>query len=79
MDSIEALVRCLPESADLIRHRFWRDPEFRTVCDDYRDVVEILAKRERIGATDTERTEEYRQLAAELLAEATEMLKGSQQ
>jgi hypothetical protein len=74
MDSIEALVRSLPESADLIRRRFWRDAEFRTVCEDYRDAVEVLVRREQGGAADVERREEYRQLAAELLAEVTAML-----
>ncbi len=74
MDSIEALVRHLPESADLVRHRFCCDVEFRALCEDYRDVVEILAKRERVRAPNSERTREYQQLAAQLLADAAAML-----
>ena len=42
MDAVEALVLGLPGEADRIRRLFWRDPEFRTVCEDYRDAVEAL-------------------------------------
>ena len=76
MDPMEALVRSLPGEAERIRRRYWRDPEFRTVCEDYRDSREAAA---RFGSSDPpnlERAEEYRQLAAELLAEAAAMLKG---
>ena len=62
MDAIEALVRSLPAEADRIRRRFWRDPEFRTVCEDYRDLLLALAALET-GPS-------------ELLAEAAEALKG---
>ena len=76
MDAIEALTRSLPASGDRVRRRFWRDPEFREVCEDYRDVLEALARLEATPASDAAWAEEYRQLAAELLAEAVEMLKG---
>ncbi len=78
MDAIEAMARGLPGRADLIRRRFWRDPEFRTVCEDYRDVLEVLARLDADPAqpSDAGRAEEYRELAAELLAEAAQMLAG---
>ena len=76
LDAMEALVRSLPASAELIRRRFWRDAEFRTVCEDYRDASEALARLEADPGADAGRIEEYRQLAAELLAEAGAMLKG---
>ena len=76
MDAIEALVRSLPAEADRIRRRFWRDPEFRTVCEDYRDLLLALAALETGPSADAGRADEYRQLAAELLAEAAEALKG---
>jgi hypothetical protein len=76
LDAIEALVRRLPASADLIRRRFWRDAEFRTVCEDYRDSLEAMARFQSPDQSDPARAEEYRQLAAELLAEAGAMLKG---
>ena len=76
MDAIDALVRDLPGEADRIRWRYWRDPEFRALCEDYRDCLEAAA---RFGSSDPPspaRAEEYRQLAAELLAEAAALLKG---
>ena len=76
MDAIEAVCRSLPGSADQIRRRFWRDPEFRAVCEDYRDVLQALAKLDPSQDGNARFAEEYRQLAAELLAEAAAMLKG---
>ena len=76
MDAIEALIRDLPGEAERIRRRFWRDPEFRTVCEDYRDVVEAALRFEPPSAPNPARAEEYRQLAADLLAEAAAMLRG---
>jgi hypothetical protein len=74
VDAIEALVRSLPARADRICWLFWRDPEFRTVCEDYRDALEVLARIERADPPDPERVQEYRQLADELLAEAATLL-----
>jgi hypothetical protein len=45
------------------------------VCQDYRDCLQMLAKLEELSPPDAERAGEYRQLAAELLAEAADMLK----
>ncbi|MFL5337590.1 MAG: hypothetical protein ACJ8H8_31565 [Geminicoccaceae bacterium] len=73
MDAIEALILSLPAEGDRIRRLFWRDPEFRTVCEDYRDALEAKARYE---PRDPARAEEYRQLAVELLAEAAGRLKG---
>jgi hypothetical protein len=73
MDPIEALVRGLPGEADRIRRRYWRDEKFRTVCEDYRDCLDAMS---RFQSSDPAKAEEYRQLAAELLAEAAAMLRG---
>jgi hypothetical protein len=73
---MEAMIRSLPASAGRIRRRFWCDPEFRAVCEDYRNILEALARLEATPGSDVTWAEEYRQLAAELLAEAVEMLKG---
>ena len=76
VDAIEALIRGLPGEAARIRRRFWRDPTFREVCQDYRDIVEAAAS---FGSSDPHNralAQEYRQLAAELLVEATAMLRG---
>ena len=75
MDAIEAVCGGLPASADRIRRRFWRDPEFRTVCEDYRD-VSSAGQAGPVEDGYAGLAEEYRELAAELLAEAAAMLKG---
>lgn len=72
---MEVLARDLPADAERIRRRFWRDAEFRTVCEDYRDASEAAAMLEADPGADSGRIVEYRQLAAELLAEAGNMLK----
>jgi hypothetical protein len=77
VDAIETLVRSLPGEADRVRRLFWRDPEFRTVCEDYRDALAARRRLEPPHPADPVRVEEYRELAAELLAEAAEMLKGA--
>ncbi len=78
LDAMEALARDLPADAERIRRRFWRDAEFRTVCEDYRAASEALARLETDSGADAGRIEEYRQLAAELLAEAGIMLREGQ-
>ena len=77
MDAIEALVRGLPGEADRIRRLFWRNPE---LPDRVRGLSRLPVRRRRGSRSadppNPERAEEYRQLAAELLAEAAAMLKG---
>ena len=77
MDAIETLVRGLPGDADRIRRRYWRDSRFRMVCEDYRDCLEAAARFASSDPPSPERVEEYRELAAELLAEAAAMLRGN--
>ena len=74
MDAIETVCGSLPASAEQIRRRFWRDPEFRTVCEDYRDALQMLARLDPRQPANVLRIEEYQQVAAELLAEARAML-----
>ena len=74
MDPVRALIDSLPREAARIRRKFWHDPAFRAVCEDYRDVLETIHRLERAQPPDIERIEEYRSLARELLAEAIEML-----
>ena len=78
MDALEAVIGRLPVSTELIRRRFWRDPEFRSVCEDYRDAQEALARLERSQPPDLVLIEEYRQLTAELLTELVDLLKAAQ-
>lgn len=74
MDAITAVCRSLPARADLIRLRFWRDAEFRSLCEDCRDAIEMLAKLDPGEPTNAVRIDEYRLIAAELLAEVSLML-----
>ena len=75
MDAIEALVRSLPGESAQIRRLFWRDPDFRTICEDYRDCLDAMARFQSSDPPDLVKAEEYRQLAEELLAEAAAMLR----
>ena len=74
MDAVQALADRLPESRDCIRRRYWRDPVFRTVCDDHRDALEMLGWLEGTRPPVTAQVELYRELVSELFAEAAEML-----
>lgn len=67
MEAQEALIHELPGSAERVRRRFWRDPEFRTVCADYRDALQAAATFELHDPPDGAWAEQYRRLAAELL------------
>ncbi len=75
MEATDALLRSLPGEEEAIRRLFWRDPTFRTVCEDYRDVCDVLARLETAQPADADRLAEYRELAAELLAEASDRLR----
>ena len=74
MDALEALISQLPERAEQVRRRFWRDPGFRTVCEDYRDARQALQGLEAKLPPTAPELEEYRVLLRELLAEAIEVL-----
>ena len=79
VDALEAFISRLPKRSELIRLKFWRDPVFRTVCEDYRDMLEAMAKLEQAQPPDLRIAAEYRQLADELLAEAVGMLAREQE
>jgi hypothetical protein len=74
VDALEALISELPERAERIRRRFWRDPGFRTVCEDHRDARQALRGLEAKLPPNAPELEEYRALLRELVAEAIEML-----
>jgi hypothetical protein len=74
MKAQEALIHDLPGDAERARRQYWRDPDFRTICRDYRDALRAAAAFEALWPPELGRSEQYRRLAAELLAEATEIL-----
>lgn len=74
MDAIDAVTDALPAWGKAIRHRFWRDPEFRALCTDFRDATEAA---DRFAPSDKARSQEYREVAGELLAEVVKLLAGT--
>jgi hypothetical protein len=76
LDALQAVVDRFPEQAGRVRRRYWRDLGFRGVCDDYRDALSVVERLERTTDRPAGRLDEYRELAADLLAEMTEMITG---
>jgi hypothetical protein len=74
VDPVELLSGAMPERAGPIRRRYWRDTEFRGVCDDYRDARQALVKLEAELPASAADVAHYRELVAELLAEAMALL-----
>ncbi len=70
MPSIDLLVSRYPRHEFAIRRLYLRDPEFRAVCDDYSEVQHALEHWQAADQAVPGRTAEYRQMLAELEAEA---------
>jgi hypothetical protein len=77
-DEIEALARRFPEHASKIRRLQGRDPDFRSICDDYDDAQRALKYWEAAGQAAPERVAEYREMLAELEAEALAILEAAE-
>ena len=73
-DEIEALARRFPQHASKIRRLHARDPDFRSICDDYGLAQRALKHWEAAGQAAPERVEEYRQILKELEAEVLAIL-----
>jgi hypothetical protein len=73
-DEIRPLARRFPQHASKIRRLQARDPDFRSICDDYDDAQRALKHWEAAGQAAPERVAEYRQILAELEAEALAIL-----
>jgi hypothetical protein len=69
-DENEALARRFPQHASKIRRLRARDPDFRSICDDYDDAQRALKHWEAASQAAPERVAEYRQIVEELEAEA---------
>jgi hypothetical protein len=67
-----------PRHEFAIRRLFVRDPEFRSVCDDYGEVQRALEHWQAAARPVPERVAEYRRMLAELEAEALGMLTASE-
>jgi hypothetical protein len=73
--SIDVLVKQFPRHEFAMRRLYVRDPEFRTICDDYGAVRRALEHWQATDRTAPRRVAEYRQMLEELEAEALAMLK----
>ena len=73
-DEIETLARRFPQHASTIRRLAARDPNFRSICDDYGEAQRALKHWEAAGQAAPERVAEYRQILTELEAEALAIL-----
>ena len=70
----DALARRLPQHAATIRRLQGRDPNFRAICDDYGEALHALAYWQRAASSSPQKVREYRQVMAELEAEALAIL-----
>jgi uncharacterized protein YdcH (DUF465 family) len=77
-DSIETLACRFPQHASAIGRLQARDPNFRSICDDYVEVQRALRHWEAAGEAARERVAEYRESLKELEAEALEILEAFQ-
>jgi hypothetical protein len=73
-NEIGTLARRFPQHASKIRRLQARDPNFRSICDDYDDAQRALKHWEAVGQATPERVAEYREIVAELEAEALAIL-----
>jgi hypothetical protein len=69
VDPIELLAGEVPEQASAIRQCFRRDAGFRSICEDYRDARQVLARLETSQPRDAMEITQYRELVADLLNE----------
>jgi uncharacterized protein YdcH (DUF465 family) len=75
LPSIDRLVRRLPRHEFSIWRLYVRDPEFRSVCDDYNDVHHALERWQTADQALPERVGEYCQMLEELEVEVLAMLR----
>jgi uncharacterized protein YdcH (DUF465 family) len=69
-----SLARRFPQHAAKIRRLRARDPDFRSICDDYDDARRALKHWQAAGQAAPERVAEYREILTELEAEALAIL-----
>ena len=77
-EEIETLVCRFPEHASAIRRLGARDPNFRSICGDYAEVLRALKHWQAAGQAAPERVAEYRHSLEELEAEALAILQASE-
>jgi hypothetical protein len=73
-DGIEALARRFPQHASTIHRLQARDPDFRSICDDYGAAQRALEHWEAACQAAPERAAEFRQILEELEGEILAIL-----
>jgi hypothetical protein len=73
-NEFEALARRFPQYAPTIRRLQMRDPNFRSICDDFSAAQRALKHWEAVGQAAPEMVAEYRQIVTELEGEALAIL-----
>jgi hypothetical protein len=73
-EEIESLARRFPQYQATIRRLCACDPNFRSICDDHRDVKRALEHWEAASPEAPGMVADYRQILAELEAEAFEIV-----
>jgi hypothetical protein len=71
---IRTLAGRFPQHASKIRRLQARNPDFRSICDDYEDAWRALKHWEAAGDAAHERVAEYRQILKELEGEVLAIL-----
>jgi hypothetical protein len=71
---IRALARRFPQHASKIRRLQARDPDSRSICNDYEDAQRALKHWEAAGRAALDRVAEHRQIVEEVEAEALAIL-----
>jgi hypothetical protein len=73
-DAIDILARRFPKHTSTMHRLAARDPDFRSICDDYAEAQRALKHWQAAGQAAPERVAEYRQSLKELEAEALAVL-----
>jgi hypothetical protein len=74
-DQIEAMIQRFPQHAATVRRLETQDPSFRAICDDYSEALRALGYWQTTAASSSQKVAEYRQVVAELEAEALAVLR----
>jgi hypothetical protein len=69
-NAIETLARRFPQHASTIRRLGARDPNFRSICEDYALALRALQHWQMTACSSPQKVEEYRLSLQELEAEA---------
>ena len=74
-DKLQKILRRFPNKCEIIRRLIAKNPDFRTICEDYGDCINALQYWRQSSASQAEdRVNEYQTLVDELEKEIVEAL-----